>query len=1171
MSEITLPEYQAYEAPIKLTARQIALKDLLEKKSPLLGSMYYGALLTLHNEQNPDAVFQAAHSIRELIRRLPQIVPTLSVKPEKIDIIEKLTEIVKDFQSNDDLNQNKEWISKVSTLIDQSSLSHRLQLGELLDKCDQAGLPIKEKERAAKYLHELYTWFVNVCHHRESPTSEETLKQLYRLELILDVLFRPYFEIEPELTRLMDIEEPNRDHLNKVNSILIKRSLIEYWFNNLNNYSWLSLLNDAGYFKKPIDIITHEDGAISCPSWPQSSLLLKCADLQPELVGEILQEVEDTSNARVHQELVEVSLKLPANLVTKFAEKAKNWIRDRYYTITLLPVRLAELTAKLASEGESSVALKMADTILDVRIDHEKYENQKQSLGFSLALQTDAYVDDWHYEKLIETIEPSIFRVCPLDYLRLLCNKLSKAIRIEHKTKGDENSETDYTCIARPAIEDHEQNTGTDRLKDILINHIRNITVRLVQEGKPINDVINLLRESKYPIFKRLEIHLLIEFPEKGKEYITSLLKDEISKDLDFDNAPIRHELYRLLDKAFGGVSHDVQKKYYDWITAGPDTEHYRDTLKKEAGREPDQKEIESYIGQWKLKKYGPIKTHLDHEHKSIYKKLQDEYKIEDHPEFAFYRKSWVGPTSPIDAKELGQLNIEEVIEYLKGWKPEGRHFLPSPEGLGRVFKDDVKNRAVQYSHIADSINPKDIRPVYLHYFYSGLEDSLKDGKEIDWSRIITLSELIVLSNDLPESEKSGNDFETSWQGVRQQVASLFSEGLKTTNRIPFDLREKVWILIKKLCEGGDPTPEYEAEYGGSNMSPVDMSINTTRGKAIHGLFHYLLWVDQNVNKDISKEKQKHSIPPEAIPILERLFDTSMEPTVTIRSVVGWYILWLAIFDLDYIRGKLDLIIPQESSLTRFRNAAFEGYFSFNRPDGFLFKNLKQFLIKAFDWANEEESERAFHRPKQHYVAHLAAYYWWGIDPLSDDNCLIKKVFTNGNVKLRSHAIKHIGRSFETLLPVVPGGPEALKRLKELFNWRLTELKKSDVSHEEQIEEMKEFGWWFTYAQMEKEWLLDILLDVLSITDGLIEWTHEVLRRLIDFISVDQLKVANAIDMIVRADPSPWNIEYWQEQLHSIFKAIKESDNHDAWDICKTTINYLGERGYRSYGTFLEY
>ncbi len=1120
----------------------------------------------LRNKSNPDAVYQSSHSIRELIRRLPQIVPVLTVKPDRVNIVEKLKELINRYQDNPGLGNSNEWISEISTLIDQSSFSHRYILGELFDKCDQAGLSTQEKERSAKNLHDIYTWFVDVSHHRTKPSVNEVSRQINRFELILEVLFKPYFEIEPEIAKLIEIQNPSVENLNSLKSLLIKRAFIEYCFRNLDNRNWLPLLKDANFFTKPIGIITHVDGAVSCPSWPQSSFLMKCAESDPDLVCKILEGVEDTDNARVHQELVEISLRLPSSMLETFAYRAKEWIKDQYHTITLLPVRLAELVAKLASENHILVALGVADTILDVKINEDKYKEQQETLSLKLPPEAEAYVDDWHYGKLLEITKSALIKVAAIDYLNIICQKLNKAIRIEHEAKGDKEAKIDYTYISRPAIEDNEQNTGTDKLKDHLISHIRDASIQVVQNNGSIDDILSCLRQFKYPVFFRIGLFILAEFPELCGKHIVAILQNNTL----FPKPGIHHEFYRFLEKTFGSVDAEVQNVYYDWISSGPNLEHYKVIYEKETGVEPPPEQIKAYIGRWKLRQYSPIKSHLNGEHKIIYEDLMSKYKIEEFPEFLSYRTSWVGPTSPLNNEELNQKSVQDVIRYLKEWIPSGTHHSPSSEGLGRIFKDDVRNRAIEYTKLADSINPEGIRPVYIYYYYSGIEEAIRNNVEIDWQCIVKLSERLVKDDNLPEPDRTKDDFETGWQGVRKQVASLISEALKSPDIIPFDLRENIWNLIEILCKDGDPTIEYEAEYGGSNMSPVDMSINTVRGEAVHGLFHYLIWVDENINKEKDPKDKKHSIPEEAKPVLNRLLNTSIEPTLTIRSVIGWYIQCLAFLDLSYIQSNLTTIIPQDPELRKYRDATFEGYFSFNHSNGYLFRNLREFFTGAFDWANDSETEDSYHTPKQNYVEHLAVFYWWGIDSLTNDNCLIKRIFKNGNIKLRSHAFEFIGRSLERLSPIAKGGPEAFKRLKELLDWRLSELEVSDIEPEQKAEEMKEFGWWFTYAQMNQEWLLDTMLRVLSITNGKIEWTHEVLRHLYDFINVDSQKVAAVMDSIVRADPAPWNIEYWKEHLCQILEKIRNDKHKEAWEICKSTINFLGERGFRSFGKYLE-
>ena len=50
----------------------------------------------------------------------------------------------------------------------------------------------------------------------------------------------------------------------------------------------------------------------------------------------------------------------------------------------------------------------------------------------------------------------------------------------------------------------------------------------------------------------------------------------------------------------------------------------------------------------------------------------------------------FVGPTSPLGAAELKAKPVGEIVEYLKGWVPEGGFMAPSREGAGRALTEAV-------------------------------------------------------------------------------------------------------------------------------------------------------------------------------------------------------------------------------------------------------------------------------------------------------------------------------------------------------------------------------------------------------------------------------------------------------------------------------------------------
>jgi hypothetical protein len=68
--------------PIRLEGKQRAIFDALTKQDKRLANMYYGALLVLGDDQNPEQLPLAAHCIRELMEKMPEF-KGLSVKVQR--------------------------------------------------------------------------------------------------------------------------------------------------------------------------------------------------------------------------------------------------------------------------------------------------------------------------------------------------------------------------------------------------------------------------------------------------------------------------------------------------------------------------------------------------------------------------------------------------------------------------------------------------------------------------------------------------------------------------------------------------------------------------------------------------------------------------------------------------------------------------------------------------------------------------------------------------------------------------------------------------------------------------------------------------------------------------------------------------------------------------------
>src|SRR6185369_14194979 len=107
-----------------------------------------------------------------------------------------------------------------------------------------------------------------------------------------------------------------------------------------------------------------------------------------------------------------------------------------------------------------------------------------------------------------------------------------------------------------------------------------------------------------------------------------------------------------------------------------------------------------------------------------------------------------------------------------------------------------------------------------------------------------------------------------------------------------------------------EPTPEYEAKYGGSNIDAATMSLNTVRGEAMHRAIEYGLWVrralEKNADPLVIKEEGFDELP-ELREMLDHHLNIDLEPSLSIRAVYGQWFPWLVFLDKKWSAERVDL------------------------------------------------------------------------------------------------------------------------------------------------------------------------------------------------------------------------------------------------------------------------
>ena len=196
------PELQK-QAPAQLsllTGYRQALFEALRRRDTRVADFYRGALVVVADRGNPEAIFQAAHSIREMLEKVPLLVGGTSAPSQRLtDKVAPLRAKFKKLQPN--LNEDGSWKpgseSKIAKLLqdlrelcdwmDANVQQRKVQMRTLLRALVGPGilLPSDVEEAELDELMDHKGYFTKLAHHGFSPTEEEFYNRLSQAETIL--------------------------------------------------------------------------------------------------------------------------------------------------------------------------------------------------------------------------------------------------------------------------------------------------------------------------------------------------------------------------------------------------------------------------------------------------------------------------------------------------------------------------------------------------------------------------------------------------------------------------------------------------------------------------------------------------------------------------------------------------------------------------------------------------------------------------------------------------------------------------------------------------------------------------------------------------------------------------------------------------------------------------
>lgn len=922
---------------------------------------------------------------------------------------------------------------------------------------------------------------------------------------------------------------------------------LDHFFNNLNNTGWLSPLRSEGFFSRPPDPERNaKDGSTRLPLWPASRYLAKVAGQEPKQVLSIILDMPTTENAHIHVDVVDAAMAMPPRLAVQLVPMLKSCMKTPYPS--LLPPKLGALTVHLAKGGEGCHGLDLARTLLAIQMGEHT----------SISGVHAAHIEEWDYREILERFMPALVESEGQSTLRLLCDLLSDAVS-NSRQPGSYADYDDYSYIWRNAIEDQEPNR-TD-IENSLVSAVRDAALQLVNSHvESTRETIEVIESHRRLVFDRIALHVLAEVGASASTLVAKYLCDRAK----FDDSSLRHEYWRLAQRHFKELDPSQKETIFGWIDTGPDLERRKSLNKATTGQEPTDEKQNRYISLWRRDRLSVLESELAGGRKAKYDDLVSKLGPGDLGFFAARVELITGDDeSLLLAGKLNLMNIQELLSFLHSWKPTGGFMEPDYDNVGFMLATIVVSDPFKFATEATSF--AGLRPEYAGGIIAGFRDALRTGQNqpFPWATILDLCDWVMDESSKELREMKEPSSSRNWRWTRQIIAELLRGGFADTGaQIPFQLRDRSWVILQPLAEDPDPSPQSEAGYSGPGI--YGLAINTVRGQAMHAVIHYALWVARNLKSDNPLNVVDLGKMPEVTEVLDGRLSKIPAGRVD-GAVCGRFFPWLVSLDTKWAKENVARIFPSGEKKADLREAAWTTYVTMCQVHDNVFEVLAEEYARTVAQMDTslQAQRRPIEDPDNALAKHLMALYWRGVLRVEAGG-IIADFFSRARAEVRGHAISYVGRSLKSTNGVV--NETILERLTILWNQRL-EKAKEDVPGN-CVQELSAFGWWFVSEKFDDSWAIAQLTEALRIV-GQVDVDHIVMERLAALSPSLPSEVVQVLRLMVEGDREGWHVRLWRKQLRVAIAAVMKVDEKDARAEAVALVNRLAARGHLDFSDLL--
>ena len=1150
-------------APV-LTDRQRAVLEALKSKETEkypLSQWYLGALYALEAHNNPDRVSQAAHSLRELIEKLPRVVQEMDVQGQHG--FQGMRRSLKERFSKDKERYNGEWkgqeidgsldktLRKADEYFERNQQPTRKeQVQRAISKLDPMANQMDGGIRRAKQdnLHQLWRVLEGFTHHNSKPDIHEFRKFLETLEgMIFDLLALITAQDQNEIQSILELSNRSESDEERMLSLIERRGAnFAFFFEHVNDASWIPIIKKRGYFAQPSKAREIEDGSVIFPFWRPILYLERVSAVDSSLVVDTILSLEDTENPRILYTISKITLKVePIEQSLRLKECVFKYLRspDRSSVKAELIPKLINRWAGASTEA-TGAALQLIRKTVPFKADPESQEIKARHKADPESWPTPLYprphFDEWEYQEIMEKgIRPLAERE-PYQVARILIDAVANMIRLRfHRDQLEKVGDNDFSTnwckrVNEPAI-----------YREPRVNLVNALSFACEKVYEKVPESVaaldQALRNQRWDIFKRIRQHLYaLHLNQQTKPWVCEL----ILAHPDYEKWEHHFEFQRMIRLAcehFGAdlLTEAERTQIFEAILSGPSEQSFRDWLGNDFTEEVFEKR-KRYFHKVQL---NPFSSVLFGEYWDYFQELKSE---EDKPirdnDYAPHKSEGaklVGRRSPKPIDELKEMSDEELLSFLNEWENVGHapddwwteiSFEALAEAFREIFTESIiANESRLHFWLENKHRIK--RPIYMRAIVSTIHEHIKLKQFDRLDEWFDLCEWVLSHPDHPKVEEV-NYSEASreypdWSSSRRAVGDLVGMCLKEVD-VPISARKQLASLLDALCTQYDEQLDNDEPVLLNLDDLLTEAINNTRSRSLESLVDFGYWVRRQLKDDQADT-------PEVFTILEKRFAPESERPLMLPeyALLGMQFSNICVLNREWAEQQKANFFPRDDMPTW--TEAFGNFLIYNRPHRMKFDILRDEIEFGIEKIGElkTDSNREF---ADTLGEHLFTYYIWEVYPLKGDNSLLEMFYekTIEEKERWSHLFDHVGRSLKN------SGRELEKDLKEriieFFDWRFEQKESSELTM---------FTFWLAAECLDAEWRLKSYSKILDVCGKEGIRTYTQLESLLEMLEENTAMVvecfAKLTDLAIKSGKNTYI--HHIDQARPILQAGLNSDD----------------------------